>query len=72
MANVERGKSIIERTADISKKIDYVMIAAGSGIVVLFSKAIGMAIIIGSVLTIIPADMIQRWDKKRRSKASAT
>lgn len=59
-------KSILERGAEVSKKIDKTLIAVGSGIYVLFSAAVGAAIIIGSAITIVPAEMIQRWAEKRR------
>jgi uncharacterized oligopeptide transporter (OPT) family protein len=68
MARAER-KSLIEKTAELSKKIDYLLIALGSGIYILFNKSVGAAVVIGSVLTIIPAQMIQRWAKKRKKRS---
>lgn len=62
MANPERG-STLEKLAKISKKIDVVMIGGGLAIFV-FNPGVGAAIIIGSALTIIPAEMILRRKKK--------
>jgi len=64
MANVER--SIAEKAVEFSKKVDKYLIAAGAGIYILLSPTIGAALILGSVLTIIPADMISRWLEKKR------
>lgn len=62
-------QSLIERAAEFSKKVDYVVIAAG-GMVFLLNPAVGIAIILGSVLTMIPAEMIKKSAKRRRlSKA---
>ena len=62
MASPERS-STIEKFANISKKIDVVMIGGGLAIFV-FNPGVGAAIIIGSALTIIPAEMILRRKKK--------
>lgn len=71
MGSPER-KSVTERVAEFSKKVDYVVIAVGSGIYVLFNQPVGMALIIGSVLTVIPAKMLENWARRRRlSQASA-
>ena len=60
-------KSFVEKIAEWSKKIDYLLI--GSGIVLLyFVPGVGAAIIIGSAITIVPAGMLERWAKKRRQK----
>lgn len=64
---VER-KPLVEKIVELSKKIDVFMIAAGFGIYVLFNKTVGAVIVIGSALTIVPAEMIQRWSKKRKAK----
>jgi len=67
MSGAER-KSFLEKAAEISQKADTYMIAAGAGIYLLVSPSLGAAIIIGSVLTIIPAKAIERWFKRRRTK----
>ena len=61
-------KPLIEKIAELSKKLDVIMIAAGFGIYVLFNKTVGAIIVIGSALTIVPAEMIQRWSNKRKAK----
>jgi hypothetical protein len=72
MANPER-KSVGEKVAEFSKKIDYATFVVGSGIVVLFSKPVGMAIIVGSVLTMVPAIHIQKMlEKRRKARVSAS
>ena len=73
MVGLERGSSgsWAEKLAEISKKIDYVFIGIGSGIYILINKVVGAAIIVGSALTIIPAEVIKNWAKKRRAKAVA-
>ena len=63
MANPER-KSIIDRVAEVSKKIDVIMIGGGLAIFI-FNPQVGAAIIIGSALTIVPAEMILRRKKKK-------
>ena len=58
-------KSFVEKVAEWSKKIDYFLI--GSGIVLLyFVPGVGAAVIIGSALTIVPAQKLEEWAKKRR------
>ncbi len=69
MANAER-KPLSERVVELSKKADTVMIAVGTGIYVLVNATLGVAIVVGSVLTILPAQAIERWLKKRRAKTS--
>ncbi|KKQ52251.1 hypothetical protein A2865_02265 [Candidatus Woesebacteria bacterium RIFCSPHIGHO2_01_FULL_39_17] len=69
MAGAER-KPLSERVVELSKKADTVLIAVGAGIYVLFNAALGAAIVIGSVLTLIPAQAIERWLKKRRARAA--
>lgn len=71
MTNTER-KSLGEKAVELSKKVDTVMIIVGSGIYVLFNAALGLAIVVGSVLTILPAQAIERWLKKRRAKAASS
>lgn len=66
MANPER--SFAEKAVELSKKVDKYMIAAGAGIYILVSPAVGAAVILGSVLTIIPANFIGRWLEKRKAK----
>ena len=45
------------------------MIVIGSGIYVLVNSALGAAIVVGSVLTILPANVIGKWlEKRKRSK----
>lgn len=58
-------KEIAGKGAEFSKKIDKVGIIGGLGIFVV-SSTVGAVIIIGSVLTTIPAEMIERWSKKRK------
>ena len=62
MSSPERG-STLEKLASLSKKIDVVMIGGGLFIFV-FNPEVGAAIIIGSALTIIPAEMILQRKKK--------
>ncbi|MEK7188322.1 MAG: hypothetical protein AAB685_00535 [Patescibacteria group bacterium] len=50
--------SFVERAVEFSKRLDYVLIAVGSGIYLLFNKAIGVALIIGSVITLIPINQL--------------
>jgi hypothetical protein len=61
-------KSWVEKIAEWSKNIDIVMIAVGFGIYVIFNKTFGAIIVIGSALTMVPAEMIERWSKKRKTK----
>jgi hypothetical protein len=65
MAKAER-KSVIERGAELFKKADKAFIAIGSGVYLLINQAVGAAIVIGSAITIVPADMFKRWAKKKR------
>lgn len=60
-----------EKLAEFSKRIDYVVIAIGMGIYILFKKSIGLVLIIGSVLTLIPAAFIGNWAKRKRLSAQA-
>lgn len=65
----ERGswyKKPLEKAAELSKKVDKALIAVGSGIFVLFSATVGAALIVGSVITIIPANEVQRWLRKKK------
>lgn len=60
-------KGFVEKVAEWSKKLDYLLI--GSGIVLLyFVPGVGTALIIGSAVTIIPADMLERWAKKQKQQ----
>lgn len=68
MAGVER-KSLAERAVELSKKLDTYMIVVGSGIYVLVNPTLGAAIVIGSVLTLIPAQALEKWLKKRKAKS---
>jgi hypothetical protein len=61
-------KSFGEKAIELSKIADTYMIAVGAGIFVLVNSALGIAIIFGSVLTMIPADMVDKWLKKRKAK----
>ncbi len=61
-------KPFLEKITEWSKKIDMVMIAVGFGIYVIFNKAVGAVIVIGSALTIIPAEMIEKWSQQRKKK----
>lgn len=67
MAGAER-QSFGEKAVELSKKADTVMIVVGTGIYVLVNSAVGAAIVLGSVLTMLPADAIGRWLKKRKAK----
>ncbi len=58
-------KGVVDKGAELSKKFDKIGIIAGLGIFVV-SSTVGAAIIIGSALTIIPAEKMQRWVKKGR------
>lgn len=58
-------RGFVEKIAEWSKKIDYLLI--GAGVVVLyFVPNVGAAIIIGSALTIVPAEMLRRMAKKKK------
>lgn len=59
-------KKPIEWGAEVSKTIDKLTIALGAGIFVLWNASVGAALIIGSVITIIPANEIQKWAKKKK------
>lgn len=59
-------KSFIEKAAEFSKKLDYITIAIGGGIFILGNATVGAVLVIGSALTIIPADMIARRAKRKR------
>lgn len=67
MAGAER-QSRAERAVELSKRIDKYFIVAGTGIYILVSSAVGAAIVLGSVLTMIPADMMDKWLKKRKAR----
>ena len=73
MAGVER-RPFLERAAEkvveFSKKVDTILIAAGAGIYVLVNTAVEAAIVIGSVITILPAQAFERFLKKRRARAA--
>ena len=57
-------KEAVEKSASFFKKIDFFLI--GSGVVIMaFAPAFGAVMIIGSSITIIPAEMAQRWAKKK-------
>ncbi len=61
--------SLAEKGVELSKKVDTYMIVIGSGIYVLVNSALGAAIVVGSVLTILPANVIGKWlEKRKRSK----
>lgn len=66
MASKER-KSLVEKVAEVSKRIDVIMIGGGL-VVFVFNPAVGSIIIIGSVLTFVPAEMISQSAKKKRQK----
>jgi len=73
MANTERRPFLeraAEKFAEFSKKVDTILIAAGAGIYVLVNTAVGAAIVIGSVITIVPAQAFERFLKKRRARAA--
>ena len=61
-----------EKLAEFSKRVDYVVIGIGMGIYILFKKSVSLILIIGSVLTLIPAAFIGNWAKRRRLSAQAT
>lgn len=65
MARAERG-SFIERMAEKSKRLDMVLIGVGTGVFVLFSPPVGAAIVIGSALTILPAEAMKRMARKKK------
>jgi len=67
--SVER-KSLAEKAVELSKKVDKYTIAIGAGIYVLISPAVGLALIIGSVITLLPANAIEKWLKKRKAQTS--
>lgn len=68
MAGPER-QSLAEKAVELSKKVDTYMIAIGAGIYVLVNSALGVAIVVGSVLTMLPANAIGKWlEKRKRSK----
>jgi len=70
MSNVET-RSFVEKAAQFAKKLDVFLI--GSGIVLLFfAPPAGAALIVGSAVTIIPEDMIERWAKKRRARGTSS
>ena len=66
MGNPER-KSITEGAAEVTKKVGYLMAALGSGIIIIFKEAVGMALIVGGALVIIPPNMLENWARKRRT-----
>lgn len=66
MANPER--SFAKKAVELSKKVDRYMIIGGTGIYFLVSPAVGVAVILGSVLTIIPANLIGKWLERRKAK----
>jgi len=64
---VTERKSFFEKIAEWSKKLDILLI--GSGILLLyFVPGVGAAVIIGSAITIVPAEILSRWAKKRKQK----
>lgn len=65
MAGAER-RSFAEKAVEVSKKVDTYAIAAGTGIYVLINSALGAAIVVGSVLTLLPAQALEKWLKKRK------
>lgn len=68
MAGSER-EPITKRIVELSKGIDKTTIAVGSGIWILFSASVGAILVIGSLMTYIPASAIGRYiDKKRGVK----
>lgn len=64
MAGEREG--FLGRLAEKSKRLDMVLIGLGAGIFVLFSPPVGAVIVIGSALTIIPAEMVKRASKKKK------
>lgn len=67
MTGIER-QSFGEKAVELSKKADKYLIVAGTGIYVLINSTIGAAIVIGSVLTLLPAKAVGGWLKKRRTR----
>ena len=65
MAGVER--SLGEKVAELSGKIDKITIAIGAGIYVLAS-ATGIALVIGSTLSLIPTQAFNNLMRERRLK----
>ena len=56
-------KRAVDSLAEVSKKIDYVVIAVGAGIYVLWNQAVGGVLMVGSALTWFGADEIQKKAK---------
>lgn len=54
--------------AEVSKKIDAATFLGGLGIYILGFSALGSVLMIGTVLTWIPANELQRWSKKKLGK----
>lgn len=52
--------SLVYRGAELSKKIDYIFMAVGAGIYVLWNKTVGGVLMIGSAITWFAADRIQK------------
>lgn len=58
-------RSTAERLANLSQKIDLITIIAGFPIYFLVSKKVGAIMIIGSIITFIPAEYLKRRSKKK-------
>ncbi len=76
MAGAERRPNVltraaaygVEKTAEISKFIDKATILAGGGLYLIGYTALGFVLIVGSVVTLIPGSMAQRWARKIQGK----
>jgi len=67
MAGAER-QSFAEKAVELSKKVDTYTVVIGTGIYVLVNSALGAAIVVGSVLTLLPANAIGKWLEKRKRR----
>jgi hypothetical protein len=59
----------VDFSAEISKTVDKALIVVGSGIYALISPVVGAALIVGSVLTFIPASELQKWAKNTKKQS---
>lgn len=60
-----KTKEVFDWAAEATKKADKFLIALGTGVFLFVNSAVGAAIVIGSAITVIPANEVQKWAQKR-------